>query len=490
MKVELNKTMNPSMKIFNNPIPEKVIKKAQKQKTKFLKKYGNDLNTIYHLKEVEHSLLTPSLGIHLLKEGESQWEAKHTNPIIIGNIRMGYGHYRISFALASCAKALGYTPYWFDLPSFEKTTGAKIIRHLNSLYSMGSRWSQKYSLFNHFYWEPLNYEGFKKLSYNASDQIMSTCFTPIYHDLNSNIPFVATHVWPAQAAIHAGIKTVINVIPDNWPMALHLSEGSVHTTQTYSATMGYKLLRGMDGNTILNPMGDDDIKYCGHYVDHELVSNLVDDTQRRLNRIKHLQAKRILMTIGGAGAQGIFYAKMIKALHPKVKNNEVVLFINVGDHHHVLKQLIEDIPELNTLNVQKHEHWSSTIECVTHANQDKITGIHLFYHQDIMEAVYSTNILMRESDILVTKPSELSFYPIPKCFVKRVGGHEMWGAIHSSELGDGSVECDNIDTANQMMTYLLDDTFALKDMNERILQLHDQKLYHGAYNAIACCDKM
>lgn len=482
--------MNEPFKIFDNPIKQSVIKKALNQKKKYLKKYGNDLHTIYHLKETPHALLTPALGIYLLEEGECQWEAKQTNPIIIGNIRMGYGHYRISLALASCARASGYTPYWFDLPSFKSTTGAKIITHLNSLYSLGSRWSQKYSVFNRFYWEPLNYEGFKKLSYNASDQVMSTCFTPIYHDLDPNIPFIATHVWPAQAAIHAGIKKVVNVIPDNWPMALHLAQGSIHTTQTYSATIGYKLLRGFDGNKILKPMKDEDITFCGHYVDHELVENLVHDSMRRLNRINDKRAKRILMTIGGAGAQGHFYAKMIQELLPKIQSEEVVLFINVGDHHHVLTQLFKDIPQLNEMKPTLHQAWSSTLDCVKEANNDHIKGIHLFYHEDIMEAVYSTNILMRESDILVTKPSELSFYPIPKCFVKRVGGHEMWGAIHSSELGDGSMECDSIESANQMMKYLLEDNTALRQMNERILELHNQKLYHGAYKAIQSCGKI
>ncbi len=44
-------------------------------------------------------------------------------------------------------------------------------------------------------------------------------------------------------------------------------------------------------------------------------------------------------------------------------------------------------------------------------------------------------------NVLVTKPSELAFYPVPKLFIKRVGGHEQWGAIHSAEIGDGTLEC-------------------------------------------------
>jgi len=44
-------------------------------------------------------------------------------------------------------------------------------------------------------------------------------------------------------------------------------------------------------------------------------------------------------------------------------------------------------------------------------------------------AVYATNYLMRVVDVMITKPSELAFYPVPKIFNERVGGHEMWGAI-------------------------------------------------------------
>jgi len=48
-----------------------------------------------------------------------------------------------------------------------------VLEKLNGLYSFGSRLSQKSALFNRLYWEPLNSEGFRKLSYNAVDQKVS-----------------------------------------------------------------------------------------------------------------------------------------------------------------------------------------------------------------------------------------------------------------------------------------------------------------------------
>ena len=130
----------------------------------------------------------------------------------------------------------------------------------------------------------MNYEGFRKLSYNASDQKNAELMAPVYKNVPKNIPVIATHVWPAQAAVHAGMKNVVNAIPDNWPMALHLSEGSIHTVQTHYAYQGYRILNGMSGIKVLNEMPADSLVYTGHYIDHELVTNIEADCNARIAR--------------------------------------------------------------------------------------------------------------------------------------------------------------------------------------------------------------
>ena len=289
--------MDRTSVIFGNKMPAKVIKKAETQKKKHLKKFGDDKDTEYLLCAEDNKIIGPSLGIKNILIGENGEKIDTAKGVIIGNIRMGFGHYRISMAIASAAKSMGYTPYWFDLHSYKETTGGKVISHLNDLYSMGSRWSQKYPIFNKLYWEPLNSEGFRKLSYNAMDQKVTELMTPVYKNLPKDMPFLATHVWPAQAAVHAGMKKVVNVIPDNWPMALHLAEGSIHTVQTPSSYQGYKILNGMAGEKILNPIPEDKIYNVGHYIDHELVSNIDLDCDKRLERIKSGKARRILLTV-------------------------------------------------------------------------------------------------------------------------------------------------------------------------------------------------
>jgi hypothetical protein len=440
--------------------------------------------SIYKLGVEDNKVLFPLLGIKNVVTQQTSEKIVKEKGIIIGNIRMGFGHYRISMAIASAAHSMGLTPYWFDLHAYSETTGGKVIKHLNNLYSMGSRWSQKYPLFNKFYWEPLNSEGFKKISYNAMDQKMTELMTPVFKELPKDMPFVATHVWPAQAAVHAGVKRVVNVIPDNWPMALHLAEGSIHTVQTPSSFIGYKTLREMGGKTLLNPMPKDQLFDVGHYIDHELVVNIDTDCERRFSRIQNKKTKRVLLTVGGAGAQKEIFAEIIRSLLPKIAKHEVALLINVGDHMSVWEGLCKEIPELKSLSENYFDDWNKTLKFAEELLDSDVKGVHTFYNKDIFAAVYSSNLLMRSADVLVTKPSELAFYPVPKLMIKRVGGHEAWGAIRAAEVGDGTIECETVRTTLQMLNLLLEEDEILTGLCNNIVKANKIGVYNGAYKVV------
>ena len=478
------------MQIFNNQISNATYKKALRTQKKFIRKFGDDRKTQYHLTLADNDVMTPSFDCKIIKTAPESTISKDfpAKPIIIGNIRMGFGHYRISMAMASAARSLGYTPLWLDLNSFPETTCTKIISYQNQLYSTGSRLSQKSALFNKLVWEPINYEGFKKLSYNAGDQITAQLMTPLFSELPKDTPFIATHVWPSQAAVHAGMTKVVNAIPDNWPMALHLSEGALHTVQTYNTYWGYRNLTGFDGNKILNPMNKNDIAFTGHYIDHELVSNIEEDCRKRIERAKGAGPIRFLFTIGGAGAQAEFFAEIIKTLLPYVKQNKACIYVNCGDYQNVWTKLQQMLPELTNFSKEHFDNWQEeetfAKNAATGTDESSGSGIHAFCNKDIFAAVYITNLLMRASDILVTKPSELAFYPVPKLFIKRIGGHEMWGAIHSAELGDGTQECQTPEQAGAIVKQVMENPELIEMMCNNIIQQKQIGTYDGAYKTI------
>lgn len=86
--------------------------------------------------------------------------------------------------------------------------------------------------------------------------------------------------------------------------------------------------------------------------------------------------------------------------------------------------------------------------------------------------------------MLVTKPSELAFYPVPKLFIKRVGGHEQWGAVHSAEIGDGTLECRDIPHTLQMTELFIKEQGMLQDMCEAIVKNKAAGIYDGAYKVV------
>jgi hypothetical protein len=484
--------------IFGNKMTDGTYHKAVRSKQKYAKKYGDDSHADYPVRIEKNPYIGDALGVrnvlvedlrqnaHYDPERKAEAETFDTEKgIIVGNIRMGFGHYRISMAMASAAQSMGYTPYWMDLNSYGETTCTKVIGAQNDLYSLGSRLS-KNPVFNKLVWEPMNYEGFRALSYNASDQKNAELMAPVFYNVPKDIPVIGTHVWPSQAAVHAGMRYVVNAIPDNWPMALHLAEGSVHTIQCHNSYMGYRILNGMIRHKVSNPMPKGALVYTGHYIDHELVSNIEADCRARMDRKRNGKPMRFLLTIGGAGAQKEIFAAIIKHLIPYIKKHKAALYVNVGDYKNVWDALLREIPKMKELSVEHFDDWTKTEAFCENALEEAcdVTGIHGFWHKNIFEAVYCTNLLMRSADVLVTKPSELAFYPISKLFIRRVGKHEMWGAIHSAEIGDGTLECRDIPHTLQMVDLFLNDESILEDMCKNIMTNKSIGIYDGAYKVV------
>ena len=472
--------------IFGNSIPDSAYAKSVRSKQKFIKKYGDDSNRDLSAAVVENEHIGDIIGVRDIRVDEPAESLGFDveKGVIVGNIRMGFGHYRISMAIASAAHALGYTPYWMDLNSFKTTVCTKVISSQNDLYSLGSRISQKSKLFNRFVWEPINYEGFRKLTYNSSDQKNAELMAPVFKNIPKDIPVIGTHVWPAQAALHGGMKYVVNAIPDNWPMALHFAEGSVHTVQTHYAYQGYRILNGMMGDKVLEPMPEDSLVYIGHYIDHELVSNIEADCAARMKRKESGEPMRFLLTIGGAGAQKEIFSAIIKYLLPLISEKKAALYVNVGDYRNVWDDLTTEIPGLRGVSSEHFNDWQKTREFAEAVLTGPVEGVHAFWHENIFEAVYCTNLLMRSCDVLVTKPSELAFYPVPKLFIKRIGGHEQWGAIHSAEIGDGTLECRDIPHTLQMIRLFMEDGVTLRDMCSSIIKNKEAGIYNGAYEVV------
>ncbi|HOQ32182.1 MAG TPA: hypothetical protein PLA12_06695 [Candidatus Hydrogenedens sp.] len=469
--------------LFGIPLSDKTIKKGEKLKKKFAKKFGYTGTDEFPLIAKPNDILSPFINLHDVFSEKEGVPLDPNKGMAIGTIRMGYGHYRIGMAIASAVNYAGYIPYWFDLLNFN-SAGARMIRYLDYWYSLGSRISQKSKLFNRFFWDPLMGKWYRGLEKNYPVMATAEILSDVYRQLDSNIPVLATHPFNAQGASFAGIKRVLNLIPDNCPLGFHLSPHALQIVQGPSEYFGFRTLRGMIPPGIGKGIPQNQIKAVGHYVDHELLAPLEEDVQNRISRMDKKEPRRFLISIGGAGAQQDLLVNIVKFLWKWIKEGKLILFVNFGDHANALEYFKKNIPQFEDLLIL-HNQWEETKQFVKKAINNEITGtLHGFLHENTYSAVYTTNLLMRPSDLLMTKPSELAFYPIPKLLLERVGGHEAWGAIRASEIGDSTPECVGLDFTLQVLNMLVEEDDLLKMYNEQILLLKKIGIYDGAYKAV------
>ena len=188
------------------------------------------------------------------------------------------------------------------------------------------------------------------------------------------------------------------------------------------------------------------------------------------------------MTVGGAGAGYDQFLGMIKHLIPYIEKDRAALFINFGDHKDVYEKLKQDI-RMDKVKEYFNEY-SSLKKLAGELKDSDAHGIYAIYNSNIFEAVYSTNLLMPECDILITKPSELAYYPIPKLFMRHIGGHEVYGAVNSQEAGDGTFECPTVKEANDMIDRLITDSELYCHICGSIDRIKAAGGYDGAYNCV------
>lgn len=488
--------------VYDNAIKQTHSRKVDRWQDMFVRKFDYDPNETYTLSLFDNEYLGSVFGLKDILRSDEGEPIESENGVVISTIRMGFGHYRIAMAGASCARAMGFTPLWLDLLAIPGIT-TEVINWCNTWYSRFSRLSQQSKLFNDYVWESVT-TGEKTLpglnaflnawivgwpwrflKTNVKDYKMSELFRNLHEALPQDIPVLTSHMWNCMGAISAEMTNVVDMMFDNWPMAFQLTEGAKHAVQSPSGYYGFRVMRGFDeSGEVMNPIPPEAIYYTGHHVDHELVENIEVDCQARLDRMKNNEPRRFLITMGGAGAQKELFKAVIEHCIPLIKSGKVALFVNLGDHADNWEWMEAELSEYGDM-IETHFTWEETKTFSDEIHDGEAGGLHVFLFDNTFHAVYATNYLMRVIDVMITKPSELAFYPVPKIFNERVGGHEMWGAIRGAELGDGTVETRTIPETLQAIDLLTHDEDLLTMYCDCIVKNKSIGIYDGAYNSVA-----
>ncbi|MCB1178562.1 MAG: hypothetical protein KDK36_13330 [Leptospiraceae bacterium] len=395
--------------------------------------------------------------------------------LIVGTVRMGYGHHRMAYSLYTWALKMKIKPYLHDILAIN-CKESTAIKDIDGLYSQMSRASAEMGGVIEWLWGQITSSG-NVGSLDMSVQ-MAEKYTNLLNGIPSVLPYLSTYPLNGQIAAEAGFEKIVHLIPDNFPQYYLLVPKALNLVQSPASYMKFIEMGVPKENLVV----------AGHWVSEPIAANAIAHSELRLKRAEKDLKKRILFPIGGAGAQKNYLFTLLDSIEDKLKKNSFHLWINTGDHSGLFAELCDKLHSLK-LNFKIIETYNDLLEFQKDHDLSDLTekdepSITVFNFKNHFEAFSATDVLMLVADILMTKPSELAFFPIPKIFIRRVGDHEAASAFRSMELGEGTTECRKVEHAVEMIQLFTEGKDIFERMNECVIRNSKEGIYDGSKHAV------
>jgi hypothetical protein len=214
----------------------------------------------------------------------------------------------------------------------------------------------------------------------------------------SRIKYLASNSWTANRLKLYGVDPK-NIFLSGYPLPLE-NIGS-KKEEILKEDLGYRILN-------LDPNG----RFCKNY--EPLIKKYVGKLPKKPNH-----PLTILFSIGGAGAQTEIVTRYLKSLLPKIKNKELRVFLGAGIREEVRDYFLNSLDRLGI-----KEQLGENVEII--------------FENDINNYFSDFSKKIKETDILWTKPSELSFYTglgVPIILAPSIGSQEDYNRRWLLSLG-------------------------------------------------------
>ena len=266
-----------------------------------------------------------------------------------------------------------------------------------------------------------------------------------------NIPFITTFYLPALFADHHGIKDVYLVVTDTDINRAWVPREPKRTKIKFLAPTHHTAQRlleyGVPEKNIFavgfplpkENLGGESLKILKKDLGRRLPN--LDPQRIFLNQYRaHIKrhigkqnyktkpSRPLTLTynVGGAGAQSEIGIQIINSLRKKIANGEVIVNLVAGTHLDITEFFHQKIKDIGM--------------------HDEIgKGIKIIYSLDKHEYFALFNELLRETDILWTKPSELSFYTalgLPLILTPPIGAQEVFNRKWLLDIGSAFMQGD------------------------------------------------
>ncbi len=375
------------------------------------------------------------------------------------SVDMGYGHQRAAYPLKDIAYERIITANNDRIISYEEQ---KIWEKTRSLYEFLSRLKtfpfvgkfafgiyDKFQYISPFYpFRDLSKPDFQVILLKKQIFKKGLCKSLVDYVKNRNLPLIATHPIPAIAAHYLGLKNIYCIATDTDIARAWIIDNPEKNTITYFAPCVHVAVRLREYG-----ISEDKIILTGFPLPKENIGGEKQEILKRdlANRLINLDPNRAFIkvyqdtinkklgfklpnksnhpltltyAVGGAGALVEVGAKILKALKEKIISHQIKVNLSAGTRLYVRSYYEKAIEELGL-----KEEIGKSIEIIFELNKK--------------DYFVTFNQKLRTTDILWTKPSELSFYTalgIPIIIAPPIGAHENYNKEWLSHIGSGFVQ--------------------------------------------------
>jgi hypothetical protein len=388
------------------------------------------------------------------------------------SVDMGYGHQRAAYPLSTIAYERIITANSDKIISEREQ---RIWRRIRKAYEFLSRmrgkplvgglvfglYDQLQSIGPFFPFRNLSKPNFATLRAKRSIQ-RGLCGSLVNYTRKQNLPIIATHFFPALAYHYAGLPCYC-VVTDTDINRVWVPDRPSASRITYFSPCKHATMRlkeyGVPDERIVEtgfPLPLENIGPEQRILKHDLSARLLNLDPHGRFRAKYAQLLKevlgrervarsthpftITYLVGGSGAGTEIGITILRALHERISKQEVRVIISAGTRLDV-KQSFDDA--VQRLGLHKLLG----------------TGVQIVFSLDKRSYFASLNQAFRTTDILWTKPSELSFYAalgLPVIIAPPIGAHENFNREWLEHIGSGFVQEDPA-FVNDWLFYWVDD---------------------------------
>ncbi len=368
-------------------------------------------------------------------------------------VDMGYGHQRAAYPLKDIAHERILTANKGHMISYDET---KLWEKTRYMYEFVSR-VKEIPIIGKPAWGM--YDKFQKISplfpfRDLSKPTLQTyavsrfikkglCSSLIDYIKKKDLPMVATHPFPALAAQYYGLDNIYCVVTDTDINRIWVPENSKENRITFFAPCIHVAVRlreyGIKEEKIIltgfplpkeNIGGNDysilkkDLAARIYNLDPNkaFMKSHKELLDKKLPPIKKSHPLTITYLVGGAGAETSIGIKIAKSLRKKILSDKIKLNLVAGVRMDVRSKFLEKLQKLGLNN--------------------KVNVIFSLSKKDYFSKI---NKELRTTDIIWTKPSEMSFFAglgIPVIIAPPIGAHEEYNKKWLNHIAAGFVQED------------------------------------------------